>query len=706
MAVLNKIRQRSVFLILIIALALFSFVLADVIRNGGMSSQKSQNVIATVNGEDVEREEFAREVEAVQRNMGPNSTTAAVVDQVWDRTLREVILKEEFEKLGIGVGEAQVRELLKQQLAGNPNFVNEAGFFNDNRLEEYVANLKATSPGAYQQWVAFEDNVAESARGNIYYSLIKAGVGATELEGEQAYRFANDNVDLQYVQIPYSTVPDSEVQVSKEEINEYVKNHSKRFKVTKGRDLQYVFFPETASPEDEAESKGAVEEVLSGKVEYNSSSGQTDSLSGFQNAENIETFVNRNSDIQYQDRFVFRNELQGTNAERIFNLQEGEVFGPYKEEGFWKVSKLVGAKQIADSAKAKHIMVAWAGLPTGSDATRTKEEAKALADSLGAVIRNDSAKFAELASQFSSDVATKEAGGDLGYFGPGMMVSEFNDFVFDNAAGATGVVETDFGYHVINIDEKSDPERAVKVATIAREIVPSEESLNDLYTEVTRFEMEAKEKGFVEAAREETLEVKTVKDLKPLDENIPGVGNQRIIVQWAFEEGVENGDIKRFEVPGGYVIAQVTAVKKDGLMSAENASATVSPILIKKKKAEIIKERISGNDLSQIAGSFNVQVQTAGALNFQNPTIAGAGREPEVVGAAFSLEPGEVSKPIAGENGVYVVKVEAINKAPDMASYRSFASQETAQRKEAVATRVFEALKDNAEIEDNRSNFY
>lgn len=671
-----------------------------------MSSQKSQNVIATVNGEEVEREEFAREVESVQRNMGPNATTAMVVDQVWDRTLREVILKEEFEKLGIGVGEAQVRELLKQQLAGNPNFVNEAGIFNDNRLEEYVANLKATSPGAYQQWVAFEDDVAESARGNIYYNLIKAGVGATELEGEQAYRFANDNVDLQYVQIPYSTVPDSEVQVTKEEINTYVKNYPKRFEVTKGRDLQFVFFPETASPEDESEFKVAVEEVLSGKVEYNSASGQNDSLASFRNAENIETFVNQNSDIQYQDRFVFRNELQGTNAERIFNLQQGEVFGPYKEEGYWKVSKLVEAKQIADSAKAKHIMVTWQGLPTGSDATRTKEEAKVLADSLAAIVRNDSAKFAELASQFSSDIATKETAGDLGYFGPGMMVAPFNDFVFENSAGTTGVVETDFGYHVINIEEITEAERAVKIATISKEIVPSEKSLNDLYTEVTSFEMGANDKGFVDVAKSKNLEIKTVKDLKPLDENIPGVGNQRRIVQWSFEEGVKNGDIKRFEVPGGYVVAQVTAVKKDGLMSAENASATVTPILLKKKKAEVIKEKISSNDISQIANNFNLQVQNAGALNLQNPTIAGAGREPEVVGAAFSLKPGEVSKPITGENGVYVVKVDAINKAPDMASYRSFASQETAQRKQAVATRVFEALKENAEIEDNRSNFY
>ena len=176
MAVLNKIRQRSVFLIVIIALALFSFVLADVIRNGGLSSQKSQNVVATVNGEEISREDFARQVDAYQQNMGPNATTAQVVNQVWDLKLREVVLQEEFEKLGINVGEAQVRQLLRLQLAQNPNFVNEAGMFDENKLQEYVANLKATSPQAYNQWVAYENSIAENAKENIYYNMVRAGI--------------------------------------------------------------------------------------------------------------------------------------------------------------------------------------------------------------------------------------------------------------------------------------------------------------------------------------------------------------------------------------------------------------------------------------------------------------------------------------------------------------------------------------------------
>ncbi|WP_026836526.1 peptidylprolyl isomerase [Gillisia sp. JM1] len=708
MAVLNKIRQRSVFLIVIIALALFSFVLADVIRNGGLSSQKSQNVVATVNGEDISREDFARQVDAYQQNMGPNATTSQVVSQVWDLKLREVVLQEEFEKLGINVGEAQVRQLLRLQLAQNPNFVNEVGMFDENKLQEYVANLKATSPQAYEQWVAYENSIAENAKENIYYNMVRAGIGATLLEGEQAYRMENDNIDLKFIQLPYSSIADSEVSVSKDEIKDYVKKHSERFQVEKSRDIQFVYFPEEASSEDDSEAKAVVAGVLNSRVEFNSGSNSNDTLPSFTEATDVEAFVNQNSDIQYQDRILFKSDLKGSFADQIFNLNEGETYGPYKEGGYWKVTKMLEAVQIADSAQASHIMISWEGLPTAAETLRTKEEAKVLADSIAGVLRKDKASFEALAAKYSADAASKDKGGDLGFFRPGSMIKNFNDYVFNNNKGDIGVVESEFGYHVISIEDKTAEERGVKLATIAREIEPSEESLNNLYTEVTKFEIAAKDKDkdFTEVAKANNYEVKTVRGMKVLEENIPGVGAQRRIVQWSFEDDVKAGDIKRFEVQGGYVVAQVTAVKKKGVMSAEEASATVSPILMKEKKANLLKEKANGASLAEIAKNNNVSVQTASAINLNNPTLAGAGNEPEVVGAAFSLKPGAVSKPISGDKGVYVVEMTAMNAAPEMDSYKSYAMREASQRRQAVVSRVFQALKENAEIEDNRARFY
>ena len=708
MAVLNKIRQRSVFLIGIIGLALFAFILSGLIKNGGFKSKNSQNVIATVNGEDISREDFARQVEAYQRNMGPNATTTQVVNQVWDAKLREVVLKEEMDKLGIEVGEAQVKQALRQQLAGNPNFTNDAGMFDENKLQEYVANLKATSPQAYQQWLAFENSIAESARENIYFNLIRAGVGATLVEGEQAYKMANNNADLQYVQIPYSSIPDSEVNVSKEDINNYIKKHSDRFQTETTRDIQYVYFPEAASSEDEAQAKEDLSKMLNDREEFNAGTKSNDTVAGFKNVsqKDIEEYVNRNSDIPFQDKFIFKDEIRGDHTQEIYNLNPGEVFGPYKEGGYWKATRMLDTKEMADSAKASHIMISWKGLQTAAGTERTKNEAKQLADSLANVVKKDPSKFEELAKTYSQDPGSAAKGGDLGWFRPGMMVGDFNDFVFSHDKGEVGVVETNFGYHVIKVEDKTDKKKAVKIATIARDIEPSEKSLNDLFTEVTKFEMAAKDKGFTDVAKTDNYDVKTVRDMKVLDENIPGVGSQRRIVQWAFQDDVDKGTIKRFETSNGYVVAQLTAINEKGLMTPENASATVTPILQKEKKAKLIKDKITETSLDQIAKNHNVSVQTANAVNLDNPTLAGAGREPEVVGAAFSLDKGQVSKPIAGDKGVYVVKLEELHKAPEMKNYKGFALKETAQRRQTVNTRVFEALKNNADIKDNRARFY
>ncbi len=706
MAVLNKIRQRSVFLIIIIALALFSFVLADVIRNGGMSSQSAQNTIATVNGNEIGREEFAREVEAFQRNMGSNMSTTQAVNRIWDQKLRQVILEEEVEKLGIRAGEAQVTELVRAQMANNPNFMNEAGMFDENRLREYVANLKETSPQAYEQWQEFTSNLAQTAKMNSYYNMVGVGVGATLLEGEQAYRMQNDNVNMKFVQVPYSSVPDSEVEVTKSDIKNYLENHSSRFETEASRSLQYVIFQESASGDDKSEAKESLSSLRNERVEYNAAIGANDTLPGFDSTDDYAEFVSNNSDLPFEDRFKFRNDFSGNNAEAIFNLNEGETYGPYEENGYWKLSKVVESKNIPDSVKASHILVTFQGSQLGADVSRSKEEAQALADSIAGVVRNDKAKFAELASEYSADTSNKEDAGDLGYFVPGTMIPAFDNYVFDNSTGDIGVVETPFGYHVISIDDQTEAARAVKVATIAREIQASEKTMNNLFNEVTKFEISASEGDFAEVAKKGNYEIRTVKDVKALEENIPGAGAQRRVIQWAFEDEASVGDVKRFDTNNGYVVAQITSKRDKGLMSVEEASAEVTPILRKEKKAELIKGRVKGNSLQEIANNQGVSVQTADAVNLSNPTLAGAGEEPEVVGAVFSLEPGKISSPLAGEKGVYVVELVSKFEAPAMDSYKGFAQQESASRRAQATMRVFEALKSKADIEDNRARFY
>lgn len=706
MAVLNKIRERSVFLIIIIALALFSFVLADVIRTGGASSQKAQSSIASVNGHEIDREGFAAQVEAYQRNLGPQAGTTMAVNLVWDMSLRGVLLQEQLDELGVRVEKSQIRNVLAQELGNNPNFTNEAGMFDEARLREYVATLRATSPVAYEQWIDFENSLGETAREDIYFDLIRAGVSATIAEGEIAYRKNADKVDLSFVQIPYSSISSEQVEVSKEEIESYIKEHPGRFQTEATRDIQYVHFPEEASQQDDQEVQNMVAALLEARVEYNPVTQQSDTLAGFANVEDVDLFINENSDQPYSERFYFKNQLPTEHADELFNLEVGQTYGPYKQNNSWMLSRMMEVGQMADSAQARHILITYTGTQAAQGIERTKQEAEALADSIVGVVRADREQFENLAAQLSADQSNKDNGGELGWFTPGTMVPAFNDFVFNNDEGAVGVVESQFGYHVIDIQEQTDKEKAVKIASVIRAVEPSSESRSNLFAEVSRFEIAAREGNFADVAKDNNESLRPVKGIGILEERIPGLGAQRSVVQWAFEKDVKAGDIRRFEINDGYVIAQVTAVNPEGLQSVESASATVTPIIENQKKAEIINNRINGSSLSEIAASESVSVQNASSVSRQSTTLPGAGNEPLVVGAAFAMEIGQVSEPITGKNGVYVIEVKDKRSGEDLESYGTYAIRETVRRRGDIQQGVIEALKGTAKIEDNRADFY
>ncbi|WP_459211566.1 peptidylprolyl isomerase [Aquimarina rhabdastrellae] len=705
MAVLNKIRQRSVFLIIIIALALFSFVLADVIRSGGFSSQKEQNTIATINGEDVDRADFARKVESISRNSAGTSTIQAV-NYVWNDEVRRVVFEEQFNELGIQVGADQVREMLEEALANNPTFQNDAGVFDKAKMQEYIASIQETSPQAYQQWLDYEASIEKQAREQIYFNMIKAASGATLKDGELAYKMENDKVDIKYVQLPYSSVAADEVTVSDADIKAYIQKHSDQFKSEATRSISYVRFNEDPSEADEKATEADVAKLLNGYEEYNSSSKTTEKVAGLKETADVTAFVNANSDIKFNDNFVFKNGLPKVAADTIYALPVGSTYGPFKDGKYYKVTKVVAERQMADSAKASHILISWEGLNTAGETKRTEEEAKKLADSLLTIVKTDKTKFADFAKEYSADNSNKDKGGDLGYFTPGRMVKPFNDFVFENKVGDMEVVKTAFGYHIIDIAELKNEQRAIKVATIAKKIEPSEKTINDIFTATTKFQIEAGKSNFQEAAKAENYSVLPVNKMKEMDENIPGVGAQRGVVQWAFNEDTKKGEIKRFEIPNGYIVAQVTAKAPKGLTSVKDAEILVKPILEKEKKAAILKAKISGSTLDDIAKTGATTVKTASALNMKTPTISGAGTEPVVVGTAFALAEGKVSKPIQGNNGVYVIEVTKKTPATALDSYKGFANQTGAAQAAAVNSKVFNALKDAAQIEDKRAKFY
>lgn len=703
MAVLNKIRQRSLFLILIIALALFSFVLADLFKNSDALTAKSQNIVATINGKDISREDFLQKVEAAQRQAGPNATNTQVMNRVWEQEVRQAVMETQYEALGITVEKDQMRDLLKTALATSPEFLNEAGLFDENKLNEYIANLKETSPAGYQSWVNYEKQVANNALQQNYFNLVKAGLTGTLAEGELEHKLEGNTVDVKYVQVSYASIPDSIVEVSKSDISSYINKHKKQYEVEASRDIKFVQFDEAPTVEDENAIKAELETLLKDRIEYNQVTKNNDSITGFLKTNDNEEFVNSNSDIKFDNRFVFKSGLPTVVADSIYNLNEGSVYGPYKDNGFFKVSKVVAVKQIPDSAKVRHILIPFVGATrVGPEVTKTDAEAKTTADSIYNVIKSRRAKFTDLL-ELSSDKVSNEKDGEIEFAYTSQFAPEFRDFSFENKKGDIEVVKTSFGYHIIEILSQTDKQKAIQVGTIARKIEPSEETVDKVFRDASSFEVSVAEKDFEEVAKESKYTVRPVNGMKALDERIPGVGNQRQIVRWAFQEDAEVGDIKRFNVTDGYVIAQLVAKHKEGLMSVEDATAKVLPILKKKKKADIIKGRITATTLEDLAAAENTTVRTASAINMKTPTISGAGKEPLLVGTAFGLNEGETSKLIEGENGVYLIQVTKVTPAVELDNYQAAANRVGQQKANTVNSKLYNALKEAADIEDNRA---
>ena len=705
MAVLNKIRQRSLFLILIIALALFSFVLADLFKNSDALTSKSQNIVATINGKDITREYFMQKVEQLQRQMGPSATNTQVMNRVWEQEVRQAVMETQFDELEISVEKDQMRDLLKTSLATNQNFLNEAGIFDENKMNEYIANLKETSPEGFASWVNYENQVASNALNQNYFNMVKAGLTGTLAEGKLDHELEGNKVDIKYVQVAYTLIPDSIVAVSKSDITSYINKNKNQYKVDASRDIRFVEFKEVASVEDENAIKAELETYINGR--FVDERGRKDTIVAFSKVKNNEAYINSvtASDIKFDERFVFKSSLPTEAADAIYNLNEGEVYGPYKHDGSFKVTKVIAVKQIPDSAKVRHILIPFKGAQSaGPDVVQTEAEAKVTADSLLTILKRDRSKFPEFVKEFSSDQGSVAKEGRYDWHPYNTMVPEFNDFEFEGKTGDLGVVKTVFGFHIIEVEGQKNKTKAIQVGTISRKIEPSEATTDKVFRDASNFEINAGKGDFSVLATDNKYTLRPVNGIKVLDENIPGVGNQRPIVRWTFEEDVEVGDIKRFNIPNGYVIAQLVAKHKAGLMSADDATAKVLPIIRKEKKAKIIMDRASATTLEDFAADEKTNVRTATGINMKNPTISGAGREPILTGAAFGLNEGETSKLIEGTNGVYMVQVTKVTPAVELDSYQAAANRVEQEKASAVNSKLYNALKEAADIEDNRAS--
>ncbi|MFY9242876.1 MAG: peptidylprolyl isomerase [Polaribacter sp.] len=693
MAVLSKIRERSMFLIIIIGLALFAFVL-DPSTLGDFFNSSKVNEVGEVNGESISTQEFANELESYKQQTGGRVSEMQAAKTVWDNIVRKKIYSNQLEEAGISIGEADIwNEIVNAPFVqSNPEYQNEVGLFDEAKFKQFLATEKENKSQLWSQWSSYMNQIRDNAERDTFNNLITAGLGASLKEGETEYFIENTKLNAQFVYVSYTSIADSLVTIKKSEVQSYIDNHKEQFKIEASRDISYVEFNIIATPQDEQIIKNDVASIIE----------------DFKKTSDNAVFLSENnSDTGLNSNYQFKSALNQEVADKIYAGNEGDIVGPYKDKDFFKVSKITAVTEMPDSVRASHILIPFVGSQrVAPEVTRTEDEAKKMADSLLSVVKGDKNKFADLAKEFSSDTGSGEKGGDLDWFTYDRMTPAFRDYSFENKKGDIDVVKSPFGFHIIKIDDQKNNQKVVKLATFSRQIVPSETTENETFRKAEEFALAISKEGkFDDVAAKNNYVTKPAVGLKTLDENVPGLGNERQIVSWAFDKETKIGDFKRFDLEGKHVVTFVTSSEEKGLMSVDKATATVRPILIQEKKADLIKDKLKGDSLESIAAANKTAVSTTNNVTLKNPALSGVGIEPKVVGAMYNAELNKIYTAIEGSRGVYAFKVTNKEMPTALPNYDANRKR-IAQTRKSSTFKIYEAIKKASEIEDNRAIMY
>ena len=539
------------------------------------------------------------------------------------------------------------------------------------------------------------------------FANVTTGITVSKKEAEEIMKERDQLADIDFVKIDYAAYDQKNpVKVTTNDLADYIKKHPIMFKRDASRNLGIVYFPAAPSTEDDTASQAEINKLFT----------QGSDMSGkesFQNTTNDSMFIALNSDLPFNPTYFSQDQLPMAIKDKVATASVGTTFGPYKEQNFYVVSKVLD-KKPSDSTLSRHILVSYKGNQAGGDATRTKDEAKKLADSIGAVVKADPSKFTEFL-KYSSDPGSASQGGSVGWTTPATpFVPEYLSFLANNGKGATQVVETQYGYHIINIEDKKSGAMTYKVANLVKAIKASDKTENEVYTKATKFIQQVQGKSFNEfanLAKKSNYNFSNPTEIGRFQGQIPGLGTDKDedVIAWAFNKKRNKGDTDIFTVDGtgDRIVAFVNGVQDAGAADPEAVRGQIEPMVKNKLMAKQITDKITAakaTSLDQIAKLFSVTKQSA-QVNMLNPQVNGA-MEPRVAGAAFGVAKNKLSNPVEGMTGVYVVlkKSETTNKQPG--DLKQMTEAIAGQNSQQFGQALLKSLQDNAKIKDYRIEIY
>ncbi|MBA9075995.1 MULTISPECIES: peptidylprolyl isomerase [Rufibacter] len=701
MALINKIREKSGFAIGAIAIGLLIFiVLGDLL---GPNSRLFGNnmTVGEIAGHEVSVQEFEALFEETRNNYAnqygrqpSEAEMASLREQTWNQLVFKYAFEDEFKSLGIGVSDEELVDMVQgknvhpalKQMFTDP----QTGQFNVEQVKQTLRNLKNLPPEQQAAWYKYEQDLATDRLRNKYYNLFTLSNYVTTAEAKRYNQEQNEKASLTYLFVPYFSIADSTIKVTDDQLSEYLNKNKKKFEVEAGRSIAYVTVPVAPSKEDSTAYQTETAELAS----------------RFATTENDSLFVKAESDTPFNGAFVPAHELPEELKKE--SLEQGKIYGPFVQNGNFSLYKIIGTKNGgAASARASHILI-----KPENTTPEAKAAAKAKAQDLLNQIKGG-ANFAQLAAQHGTD-GTASMGGDLGWFTEGRMVPAFEKAVF----GATGagllpnLVETDYGYHIVKITEPKTT-KTYQVAQLTRALTPSDNSREYAYSRASALASASSslEDFNQEVAKEKGLSKAEAKNIAAADRNINNLANARELVRWAYGEDTEVGDVSPvITLDDQFVVAVLTGKREKGTAKVEDVRDELTAAVRNELKAQKIKEKlgtISGS-LDQAAAKYGPDaiVRPATDVTLATANVPGLGFEPVAIGRAFGLKPGQRTQPIEGEGGVVVVELTALAPAPPITDLNNVKQQLVGLRAGRVQGALYEAVRKNANVEDNRVRFF
>lgn len=701
MGIMSFLRNRlGLIMVIVIGLALFAFIIGEVVHYGSSFMNGDRTTIGEVNGEKINYEDFAAKLDQNMQNFKQQSGQASLNPQMvsyvqqntWNQQISQIILLKQISKLGITVGDNESISLVQ---GSNPSpqivqaFTNrETGQFDKQQLNAFLANVSSSKadPATKAQWANFVNQIIEGKKSEKYLSLIKNGLYVNSLEAREDYEARNKIANFKYVNLDYSSIPDSQIKLTDDDYNVYYNAHKNGFKNPEElRSFNYVVFNAAPSKADTAVVKDQINKLLE----------------GLKTSKNDSLFVAINAATPAPLVYQKKGQIEPALDSVMFNAAPGFVYGPYLSNGSYKIAKLINAEVGPDSVKARHILIN----PTAAGGV---DKALAKADSLRKLIQGGKS-FADLAKTYSVDGSAAK-GGELGTFARGANVPVFEDAVFTGKKGDLKIVTSQFGVHLIEIEDQKGSSKVVKVAVVDKPLIPSSKTQSAAYAQAQAFLSKTTGNSFAQEVKAEKLKLVTADDINANASTVNGLESARDVVKWAY--GAKTGDVSNqvFELGNQYVVAQLETIKPKGTLALDVVKKQIEPAVRNQVKAKKLEDKFNAvkeaSDLNNIAAAVGGKVTPVQNVVFANPIIPGIAQENKVIGAIFGSPLHKISKPVEGQNGVYVFTVDSFNNPPAMTNTLKDRQQITQAMLQHVDADVFNVLKDKANVKDYRAKFF